>query len=51
MSNGHALLSPSSSHRWLLCPPSARLTEHYPDAGSDFAAEGSRAHAIAEAKL
>jgi hypothetical protein len=51
MSNGHSLLSPSSSHRWLLCPPSARLTENYPDAGSGFAAEGSRAHAIAEAKL
>ena len=47
----HSLLSPSSSHRWIQCPPSARLTEHYPDARSDYAAEGSRAHAIAEAKL
>lgn len=47
----HSLLSPSSSHRWILCPPSARLTEHYPDMSSDYATEGSRAHAIAEAKL
>jgi len=47
----HALLSPSSSHRWIQCPPSARLTEHYPDMNSDYATEGSRAHAIAEAKL
>ena len=53
MSDGqkHSLLSPSSSHRWIQCPPSARLTEHYPDVGSDYATEGSRAHAIAEAKL
>ena len=27
--NGHALLSASSSDRWLHCPPSARLCESY----------------------
>ncbi len=47
----HALLSPSSSHRWIHCPPSARLTETYADKGSDYAAEGTLAHAVAEAKL
>ncbi len=47
----HALLSASSSHRWLQCPPSARLCEHYEDKGSDFAAEGTDAHALCEFKL
>ena len=47
----HSLLSPSSSHRWINCAPSARLTEHYPDARSGYADEGTQAHAVAEAKL
>lgn len=48
---GHALLSASSSERWLRCPPSARLCESYEDKGSDFAAEGTDAHALCEYKL
>ena len=47
----HALLSASSSHRWLNCPPSARLCEGYDDKGSNFAAEGSDAHSLCEFKL
>lgn len=47
----HALLSASSSHRWLHCPPSARLEEKLPESKSDYAAEGSLAHEIAELKL
>lgn len=47
----HALLSASSSHRWLNCPPSARLGENYEDRGSDFAAEGTDAHSLCEHKL
>lgn len=47
----HALLSPSSAHRWLACPPSARLTEHIPDTASPYAAEGTRAHALCEETL
>ena len=47
----HALLSASSSHRWLQCPPSARLSEGYEDKGSDFAAEGTDAHSLCEHKL
>ena len=48
---GHALLSASSSERWLHCPPSARLCETYEDKGSDYAAEGTDAHALCEYKL
>ena len=49
--NAHALLSASSSDRWLHCPPSARLCETYADKGSDYAAEGTDAHALCEYKL
>ena len=48
---GHAILSASSSYRWLHCPPSARLCESYADKGSDYAAEGTDAHALCEYKL
>ena len=48
---GHAVLSASSSERWLHCPPSARLCETYEDRGSDYAAEGTDAHALCEYKL
>ena len=47
----HALLSASSADRWLHCPPSARLCESYADKGSDYAAEGTDAHALCEFKL
>ncbi len=47
----HALLSPSSAHRWVLCTPSARLEEQFPDGGSPYAAEGTLAHELAEIKL
>ena len=47
----HSLLSASSSHRWLNCPPSARLCESYEDKGSDYAAEGTDAHSLCEFKL
>ena len=46
-----AILSASSSHRWLNCPPSARLCETYEDKGSDYAAEGTDAHSLCEYKL
>lgn len=48
---GHAILSASSSDRWLHCPPSARLCEAYEDKGSDYAAEGTDAHALCEYRL
>ena len=48
---GHAVLSASSAKRWINCPPSARLCENYDDKSSDFAAEGTDAHALCEYKL
>ena len=48
---GHAILSASSSDRWLHCPPSARLCESYDDKGSNYAAEGTDAHALCEFRL
>ena len=47
----HALLSASSAHRWLLCTPSAKLEEQFPDTTSEAAAEGTLAHELAEMKL
>ena len=47
----HAVLSASSSHRWLNCNPSARLELEFEDSGSEAAAEGTAAHALAEHKL
>ena len=51
MAAKHAVLSASSSERWLNCPPSARLCEAYEDKGSDYAAEGTDAHALCEFRL
>jgi len=48
---GHALLSASSSHIWLVCNPSARLGEFIEDRDSTASAEGTVAHALAEQKL
>lgn len=48
---GHAILSASSSERWINCPPSARLCEAYEDKSSDYAAEGTDAHALCEFRL
>lgn len=49
--NKHALLSASSSHRWLNCNPSARLEQEFADQETEAAAEGTAAHALAEHKL
>ena len=48
---GHALLSPSSSKRWLLCTPSARLGEDCERESSIYAKEGTDAHTLGELKL
>ena len=48
----HALLSASGASRWINCPPSARLEEHFPeDRSSDFANEGTLAHEFGDVRL
>lgn len=51
MPGKHALLSASSSHRWLACPPSAKLCVGADDKGSEYAQQGTDAHALCEYKL
>jgi len=52
----HALLSPSSSHRWLVCTPAPRLEATLPEpkrnpSAFDFSGEGTLCHSMSEAKL
>lgn len=47
----HSMLSPSSMNRIIACPPSALENAKYPDEGSEFAAQGTDAHALCEYKL
>ena len=51
MPDTHALLSPSSSERWIACPPSVRLSEKFEEKNSEYAAEGTAAHSLCEYKL
>lgn len=44
----HALLSASSSARWLACPPSAVIAARYPNVSTPFTREGTVAHEVAE---
>lgn len=48
---GHALLSASSAHRWLVCPPSAVAAEAYPKQETEYTQEGTLAHEVAEATV
>lgn len=47
----HAVLSASSSKRWLNCPPSAKLNDEVPDITTEYAKEGTNAHELAEYKV
>lgn len=51
MPSEHALLSASDASRWMHCPPSVRLTQHFEDSGSAEAEEGTIAHSLAEINL
>ena len=47
----HAFLSPSGSHRWLNCTPSAMLESEFPGGSSSAAEEGTAAYEFCEHKL
>lgn len=47
----HAVLSASSSKRWLNCTPSAKLNAEIPDITTEYAKEGTDAHELAEYKV
>ena len=47
-SRAHAMLSASSAARWLACPPSAVAAAAYENTSSEYAAEGTMAHEVAE---
>ena len=44
----HAKLSPSSSDRWLACPASILRAPETEEEASEYALEGTAAHALAE---
>jgi hypothetical protein len=47
----HAKLSASGSEKWMTCTPSANLEAQFPDEGSEFAREGTFAHAVFEQEM
>ncbi|MBR6158464.1 MAG: DUF2800 domain-containing protein [Lachnospiraceae bacterium] len=47
----HSVLSPSSSHCWLNCTPSARLEQKFDSRETEAAREGTVAHALCEHKF
>ncbi len=47
----HAKLSASGAKRWLACPRSVALEAYFPETTSDYAEEGTKAHAHGEALL
>lgn len=50
MSGNHAFLPPSSSERWINCPPSAKENAGG-NTGSTYAQQGTDAHALCEYKV
>lgn len=51
MAEEHAKLSASGSNRWINCPGSIVLEECFEEKESEYAEEGTLAHAVAELKL
>lgn len=47
----HAILSPSSAHRWMACTPSARLEQQFENQSSEASRQGTAAHALGEHKI
>ena len=51
MTEKHAILSASSSHRWLSAPPLPQLEKFFENKTSEAANEGTDAHSLGEFKL
>ncbi len=51
MPDTHARLSASGAKKWINCPGSIQLEENFEDKPSQFAEEGTNAHALGEAKI
>lgn len=51
MPEEHALLSASGAKKWINCTKSIEMEKDIPDKPSSYAAEGTTAHALGEAKL
>jgi len=49
--SAHSDRGPSSSERWIHCPPSSVLCADIPDEPTDFAKEGTDAHSLCEYRL
>lgn len=47
----HAVLPPSSAHRWVRCPGSVSVMQLYPEQENEHTAEGTAAHWVAEQVL
>lgn len=47
----HAKLSASGAKKWLNCPLSIVMESQFPDTTSEYAAEGTTAHVLGEAKI
>ena len=47
----HALLSASASHRWMNCPPSAKLCAAEENKSSPYAQQGTDAHELCQYKV
>ena len=47
----HALLSASASHRWMNCPPSAKLCVAEANTSSPYAQQGTDAHELCQYKV
>lgn len=47
----HARLSPSAADSWMVCPDYPNAVEGLPNESSEFAAEGTAAHAISDTAL